>query len=421
MAELLKEFPEVCHQPVGPPQPTHVVKHVIETTGRPVFAKPRRLDPDMLRVAKEEFAQLEAAGIIRRSDSPWSFPLHMVRKKDSGWWPCGDYRCLNNITTPDRYSLPNMQNLNSHMAGCRVFGKLDLVKGYHQVPVAAADVPKTAIITPFSLFEYLYMPFGLKNTSQSFQWLMDCTFADQPCIFVYLDNNLAAPPLRSIYILQVLHQVFQLLKDNSLMLNLQKCEFFQESISFLGHKVHSGGVEPPSAHVDAITCLPPPLTPKELQWFLGMINSYRRFLPAAARTLCPLTEALKGNPKVFCWTTEMQATADAIRVALAAAVPLSHPLPTAELSLATDASDSHIGGVLQQREAGAWGPLGFFFRKLSETECKFSAFHRVLLAAFYSIRHFRIMLEGHHFQLWTDHKLLLAALHRVLQRWTLRQ
>ena len=249
---------------------------------------------------------------------------------------------------------------------------------------------------------------------------MDCTFADQPCIFVYLDDNLAAITTPEEH-LQVLHQVFQLLKDNSLVLNLQKCEFFQESISFLGHKVHSGGVEPPSAHVDAITCLPPPLTPKELQWFLGMINSYRRFLPAAARTLCPLTEALKGNPKVFCWTTEMQATADAIRVALAAAVPLSHPLPTAELSLATDASDSHIGGVLQQREAGAWGPLGFFFRKLSETECKFSAFHRVLLAAFYSIRHFRIMLEGHHFQLWTDHKLLLAALHRVLQWWTLRQ
>ena len=183
------------------------------------------------------------------------------------------------------------------------------------------------------------MPFGLKNTSQSFQQLMDCTFADQPCIFVYLDDNLAAitTPEEHLQVLH-LHQVFQLLKDNGLVLNLQKCEFFQESISFLGHKVHSGGVEPPSAHVDAITCLPPPLTPKELQWFLGMINSYRRFLPAAARTLCPLTEALKGNPKVFCWTTEMQATADAIRVALAAAVPLSHPLPTAELSLATDAS-----------------------------------------------------------------------------------
>ena len=141
-----------------------------------VFAKPRCLDPDKLRVAKDEFAKLEAAGIIRRSDSPWSSPLHMARKKDGGWQPCRDYRRLNNITTPDRYPLPNMQDLNSCLAGYKVFSKLDLVKGYHQVPIATADVPKTAIITPFGLFEYLYMQFGLKNASQSFQQLMDCTF-----------------------------------------------------------------------------------------------------------------------------------------------------------------------------------------------------------------------------------------------------
>ena len=85
-----------------------------------------------------------------------------------------------------------MQDLNSRLAGCKVFSKLDLVKGYHQVPVAAADIPKTAIVTPFGLFEYLFMPFGLKNTSQSFQWLMDRTFADLPAVFVYLDDNLLA-------------------------------------------------------------------------------------------------------------------------------------------------------------------------------------------------------------------------------------
>ena len=115
------------------------------------------------------------------------------------------------------------------------------------------------------------------------------------------------------------------------------------------------------------------------------------------------------------------AAADAVRAALAAAVPLSHPLPNAELSLATDASDSHIGGVLQQKEAAGWRPLGFFSRKLTETEVKYSAFDRELLACFYPIRHFRIMLEGRHFQLWTDHKPLLAALHRVSLPWTPRQ
>ena len=152
----------------------------------------------------------------------------MVRKKDGGWRPCGDYRRLNNITTPHRYPLPNMQDLNSCLAGCKVFSKLDLVKGYHQVPVAAADIPKTAIVTPFGLFEYLFMPFGLKNASQSFQRLMDRTFADLPAVFVYLDDNLLATATAEDH-LQVLRQVFQLLKVNGLVLNLKKCEFFNRN------------------------------------------------------------------------------------------------------------------------------------------------------------------------------------------------
>jgi hypothetical protein len=102
-------------------------------------------------------------------------------------------------------------------------------------------------------------------------------------------------------------------------------------------------------------------------------------------------------------------------------VPLTHPLPDAVLSLATDASDTHIGGVLQQREGGSWRPLGFFSRKLSAAEHKYSTFDRELLASFCAIRHFRFMLEGRHFQLWTDHKPLLAALDRVAQPWTPRQ
>ena len=241
------------------------------------------------------------------------------------------------------------------------------------------------------------MPFSLKNASQSFQQLTDRTFADQPAVFVYLDDNLVATATDEDH-LQVLRQVLQLLKDNGLVLNLEQCEFFQDTISFLGHKVHSGGVEPLAVHVDAITNSPPPSTSKELQGFLGMINFYCRFIPAsAARTLRPLTEALKGNPKVLSWTAEMQTTA--IRVALAATVPLTHLLPTAELSLATDASDSHIGSILQQWESGAWRPLGFFSRKLPETEIEYSIFDRELLATFYSIRYFRIMLEGRHFQL----------------------
>ncbi len=135
---------------------------------RPVFAKVRRLAPDKKRIDEAEFKKLEASGIIRRSNSAWASPLHMVPKEDSSWQPCGDYRQLNTITTPNSYPLPNMQDLTNGLDGCSVFSKIDLVKGYHQVPIAATDIPKTAIIRPFGLFEYLFMGFGLRNAAQTF-------------------------------------------------------------------------------------------------------------------------------------------------------------------------------------------------------------------------------------------------------------
>jgi hypothetical protein len=142
----------------------------------------------------------------------------MVKKKDGGWQPCGDFRRLNTQTSDDKYPLPNMGDLSGRLSGCTVFSKLDLQKGYFQVPVAAADVAKTAIITPFGLFEFLRMPFGLKNAGMTFQRLMDRIFFDFPFVFVYLDDMLVAS--RSVDEHRVhLKQVLQLLSDNGRVIN----------------------------------------------------------------------------------------------------------------------------------------------------------------------------------------------------------
>jgi hypothetical protein len=163
---LLAIYPSIIRSETLTPSPTHGVEHHTDTGSHsPVFARPRRLAPDKLKIA--EFKKLEKAGIIRRSNSTWASPLHMVPKKDGSWRPCGEYRRLNTVTTPDRYPLPNMQDLANGLHGCTVFSKIDLVKGYHQLPIATADLPKTAIITPFGLFEYLFMGFGLRNAAQT--------------------------------------------------------------------------------------------------------------------------------------------------------------------------------------------------------------------------------------------------------------
>ena len=135
---------------------------------------------------------MENAGIIRRSNAPWSSPLHIVSKPSGGWRSCGDYRHLNAATIDDQYPLPHIQDFNSQLTGATVFSKIDLVRGYHQIPVAADSIPKTAIATPFGLWEFFRMPFGLKNAAQTFQRLMDGIFQGLPYVYVYLDDILIA-------------------------------------------------------------------------------------------------------------------------------------------------------------------------------------------------------------------------------------
>jgi hypothetical protein len=168
ISTLLATFPSVISDCCSRPQPRHSVEHCIETSGPQIFAKACRLDPAKLKAAEVEFAALEAAGIICHSDSAWSSPLHMVPKKNCDWRPCGDYRRLNMATVPDRYPLPSLADFANKLHGCKYFSVIDLVKGYPQIPMAAADIPKTAIVTPFGMFEYLFMPFGLKNATQTF-------------------------------------------------------------------------------------------------------------------------------------------------------------------------------------------------------------------------------------------------------------
>jgi len=293
--QLAAEFPEVLGPQRPPVETRHAVRHVIETTSqRPVRSRYRRLPPNKLDAVKAEFAKLEKMGIIRKSNSPWASPLLLVEKSDGTWRPCGDYRRLNLITKPDCYPPPHMEDLTARLAGMTIFSKLDLQKGYHQVPVADEDIQKTAVITPFGLYVFRRMPFGLRNAGQTFQRFMDEVLGDLPHVFVYLDDLLVASPTAEQHAAD-LRAVLRRLDQYGLVLNKEKCVFYADSVEYLGHRVSADGILPIAERVRAITAFSRPTVKGELQRFLGMVNYYRRFIRGAASILKPLTDATRGQ------------------------------------------------------------------------------------------------------------------------------
>ncbi len=213
-----------------------------------------------------------------------------------------------------------------------------------------------------------------------------------------------------------LEAVFSALQQNGLVINPDKCLLACDTVDFLGHRLSASGIGPLAARVQAIADFPRPATVKQLQAFLGLVNFYRRFIPVAAKLVLPLTRALRGGPKgatLLVWSPVMAAAFQAARSSLSSSAVLAHPVAGAELSLVTDASATHVGVVVQQRRRGqAWRPLGFFSAQLSKAEINYSAFDRELLAVVAAICHFRYLLEGRSFVVFTDHKPLMGALHR---------
>ena len=184
-------------------------------------------------------------------------------------------------TVPDRYTCPNIGDLTARLAGCQFFSKLDLHNGYHQIPVRRQDIHKTAVITLFGLFEFLRMAFGLCNAAQTFQRMMDDVLAGWEFCFCYMDDILVASMSLKEH-LKHLRIVLSRLQEHGLVLNAEKCEWAQASLSYLGHQVSASGVKPLTSRVAAIQQFPLPPTVQLLQTYLGMMNFYHRFLRGAA-------------------------------------------------------------------------------------------------------------------------------------------
>ncbi len=405
---------------------TDLVEHEIETgAAAPIHSVPYRVSAVERRTIADQVAEMEAAGVVRPSTSPWSSPVVLVKRSDGRSRFCVDYRRLNDKTRKDVYPLPRMDDVLERLGGATIFTTLDLASGYWQVPIAEKDQAKTAFVTPDGLYEFRRMPFGLCNAPATFQRLIDRALSGlkwSACL-VYLDDVLVYGRDLAEHN-ERLRRVLRALGRAGLTLNLKKCLFASDSVKYLGHLVNAKGLSPNPEKVQDVVNFPIPKTISQLRGFLGLASFYRRFVPSFANISRPLVNLLKKGAE-WKWSSAENSAFLSLKRKLTEPPVLIHFQEDEPIEVHIDASGSGLGAVLCQTFQGAKHPVTFISRHLSETESRYHANELECLALVWALDKLHPYVYGSpHFTVYSDSSALVwlkskKKLNGKLARWVL--
>ena len=414
VAQLLQEYGQVFSTGDDDTGRTTLVEHSIpvQPGTRPIRQPPHRLGPEKEAEAERQVEALVGKGLIEPADGAWSSPVVLVRKKDSTWRFCVDYRKLNAVTQQDAYPLPRIDESLDALAGSRFFSTLDLVSGYWQVPMDADAQEKAAFVTRSGFWKWKVLPFGLTSAPATFQRLMEKVLQGLhwQTLLLYLDDVIVIAPDFNTHI-QRLREVLQRLQQAGLKLKPSKCELLQTEVRYLGHVVSANGVATDPDKVQAVREWPEPHTAKQLMAFLGTVGYYRQYIEDYATLAKPLT-VLTGKGIKWSWDSAAQGAFSELKRRLVEAPVLGYPDPRISYVLDTDASDVGVGAVLSQVQDSQERVIAYYSKTLAPPERNYCVTRRELLAVVKAVRHFRPYLYGRRFKLRTDH----ASLQWLCQR-----
>jgi hypothetical protein len=242
----------------------------------PISKRPYRMPPKELAELKNQLQELLDKGYIRPSSSPWGSPALFVKKKDGSLRMCVDYRPLNAVTIKNKYPLPRINVLFDQLVGAKVFSKIDLRSGYHQIKIRPSDIPKTAFSTRYGLYEFLVMSFSLTNAPAYFMYLMNLVFMNEldKFVVVFIDDILIYSKNEAEHV-KHLRIVLQRLRDHKLYAKFSKCEFWLDSVKFLGRTISKDGISMDPSKVQEVMDCKPPKSVHQIRSFLGLARYYR--------------------------------------------------------------------------------------------------------------------------------------------------